>query len=58
VRVPEPGGKRQFAMLHWGLIPPWAKDAKIAYSTINAHGDQAGVSCGVQESPRAKMKNL
>ena len=32
-------GKRQLAMLHWGLIPPWAKDRKIAYSTINARGD-------------------
>ena len=23
----------------WGLIPSWAKDAKIAYSTINARAD-------------------
>ncbi len=22
--------------MHWGLIPPWAKDKKIVYSTINA----------------------
>jgi putative SOS response-associated peptidase YedK len=33
------GGKRELAMLHWGLIPSWAKDRKIAYSTINARGD-------------------
>ena len=32
-------GKRQLAMLHWGLIPSWAKDTKIGYSTINARGD-------------------
>jgi putative SOS response-associated peptidase YedK len=32
-------GKRELAMLHWGLIPSWAKDKKIAYSTINARGD-------------------
>jgi putative SOS response-associated peptidase YedK len=25
--------------LKWGLIPVWAKDAKIAYSTINARAD-------------------
>jgi putative SOS response-associated peptidase YedK len=25
--------------LKWGLIPSWAKDAKIAYSTINARAD-------------------
>src|SRR5262245_43610827 len=32
-------GKRQLALLKWGLIPSWAKDAKIGYSTINARGD-------------------
>jgi putative SOS response-associated peptidase YedK len=30
-------GNRQFAMLRWGLIPSWAKDAKLAQ--INARGD-------------------
>jgi putative SOS response-associated peptidase YedK len=29
-------GEREFAMLRWGLIPYWAKDIKIAFSTINA----------------------
>jgi putative SOS response-associated peptidase YedK len=32
-------GKRQLALLHWGLIPSGAKDPKIGYSTINARGD-------------------
>ena len=39
VRVPESGAKRQLVRLKWGLIPVWAKDAKIAYSTINARAD-------------------
>jgi putative SOS response-associated peptidase YedK len=39
VRVVEPGGPRQLALLHWGLIPSWAKDTKIASGTINARGD-------------------
>lgn len=30
---------RELALFHWGLIPSWAKDKKIAYSTINARGD-------------------
>jgi putative SOS response-associated peptidase YedK len=34
-----PDGQRELAMLTWGLIPSWAKDKKIAYSTINARGD-------------------
>jgi putative SOS response-associated peptidase YedK len=32
-------GKRQLALFKWDLIPSWAKDAKIAYSTINARSD-------------------
>jgi putative SOS response-associated peptidase YedK len=39
IRVPEPGANRQLVRLKWGLIPSWAKDAKIAYSTINARAD-------------------
>lgn len=31
-------GKRLF-MLRWGLIPFWAKHAKIGYSLINARGE-------------------
>ena len=33
------GGKRELALLRWGLIPSWAKDAKIASSLINARGE-------------------
>src|SRR5262245_38817935 len=39
VRQLEQGAKRELVELRWGLIPVWAKDAKIAYSTINARGD-------------------
>lgn len=30
---------REPAAVRWGLIPSWAKDAKIAYSTINARSE-------------------
>src|SRR5687768_9935500 len=30
---------RELALVQWGLIPSWAKDAKIGYSTINARAD-------------------
>jgi putative SOS response-associated peptidase YedK len=33
------GGKRELLTLQWGLIPFWAKDPKIGYSTINARAD-------------------
>jgi putative SOS response-associated peptidase YedK len=32
-------GRRELVSLKWGLIPSWAKDAKIANSTINARAD-------------------
>jgi len=32
-------GKRVLVSLKWGLIPSWAKDAKIAYSLINARSE-------------------
>ena len=30
---------RQMVMLHWGLIPHWAKDMKIGYRMINARAE-------------------
>jgi putative SOS response-associated peptidase YedK len=32
-------GGRTLALVRWGLIPPWAKDAKIGNSLINARGE-------------------
>jgi putative SOS response-associated peptidase YedK len=34
-----PDGARELAMLRWGLIPPWAKDAKGSVGLINARGE-------------------
>jgi putative SOS response-associated peptidase YedK len=33
------GGRRAARWHRWGLIPHWAKDAAIAYKTINARGE-------------------
>lgn len=35
----EVDGKICFALARWGLIPHWAKDMKIGYSTINARAE-------------------
>src|SRR4051812_10008061 len=32
-------GELTLELMNWGLIPAWAKDAKIGYSTINARGE-------------------
>ena len=39
IRVAPEARQREFVRLHWGLIPPWAKDRKIGYSTINARAE-------------------
>jgi putative SOS response-associated peptidase YedK len=37
--VREESDARRFALARWGLIPHWAKDTKIGYSTINARAE-------------------
>jgi putative SOS response-associated peptidase YedK len=32
-------GEPQARAMRWGLIPPWAKDAKVAYKMINARAE-------------------
>lgn len=39
IRVAPDAQQREFTMLHWGLIPSWAKDRKIGYRTINARAE-------------------
>lgn len=39
VRLDAESRQRELALLRWGLIPFWAKDAKIGYSTINAKAE-------------------
>lgn len=35
----QPAKTRQFKMMHWGLIPSWAKDTKISSKLINARAE-------------------
>jgi len=39
VRLKPDTSRRELTRLRWGLIPSWAKDPKIAYSTINAKAE-------------------
>ncbi|MCZ6748683.1 MAG: SOS response-associated peptidase [SAR324 cluster bacterium] len=41
VRQEPEGGGRRFDLMHWGLIPNWAKDASFAWRTINARSETA-----------------
>jgi putative SOS response-associated peptidase YedK len=40
VRLNGSTGEREFALMRWGLVPFWAKDAKVGYSTINARAEE------------------
>jgi putative SOS response-associated peptidase YedK len=39
VLQPSASTNRQFKMLHWGLIPSWAKDSKMGAKLINARAE-------------------
>ena len=39
VAIRSEDGKRIPKMMRWGLLPHWAKDEKICYSTFNARSE-------------------
>ena len=39
IKLDSETGERELTIMRWGLIPFFAKDAKIAYSTINARAE-------------------
>ena len=50
VRLDRDTGKRQLVLMRWGLIPFWAKDAKIGFSTINAKAETLATSPAFREA--------
>ncbi len=50
VRVNDETGERELAEMRWGLVPFWAKDSKIAYSTINAKAETLATSPAYREA--------
>jgi len=42
VRTPGSDRRREIALVHWGLIPSWAKDPAIGNRLINARSETAG----------------
>ncbi len=47
-------GRREGVMMRWGLIPFWAKDAKIAYKTINARAETVASAPSFRAAWRAR----
>jgi putative SOS response-associated peptidase YedK len=50
IRLNRDSGDREFALLRWGLVPFWAKDAKFGYSTINARAEEAASKPAFREA--------
>jgi putative SOS response-associated peptidase YedK len=50
LRLNRDTGQREFALLRWGLVPFWAKDAKFSYTTINARAEEAASKPAYREA--------
>lgn len=50
VRLNRDTGKRELALMRWGLIPFWAKDPRIGLSTINARAETVGTNAAFREA--------
>jgi putative SOS response-associated peptidase YedK len=52
--VLQPDGARQLDVMRWGLIPSWAKEAKIASSLINARSETVAEKPSFRSAFRAR----
>ena len=43
-------GARSLEVMRWGLIPYWAKDIKIGFSTINARAEEVDIKPAFREA--------
>ena len=50
LRLNRDSGSRECALLRWGLVPFWARDAKFAYTTINARAEEAATKPAYREA--------
>jgi len=54
VRYDEKERERSLEVMRWGLIPYWAKDIKIGYSTINARAEEIETKPAFREAFRQR----
>ena len=52
--VTNTSGQSEFEMLSWGLVPSWAKDARIANSLVNARADSVAHKPAFRAAFRAR----
>ena len=54
VRFDAKDGQRSLDVMRWGLIPYWAKDIKIGFSTINARAEEIDTKPAFREAFRQR----
>src|SRR5260370_22269239 len=54
VRYDAEEGQRSLDIMRWGMIPYWAKDLKIGYSTINARAEEVETKPAFREAFRQR----
>jgi putative SOS response-associated peptidase YedK len=54
MRLGRDSARPEFALMRWGLVPFWAKDAKIGYTTINARAEEAASKPAFREALRKR----
>ncbi len=54
VRMGRDSGQCEMALLRWGLVPYWAKDAKIGFSTINARAEEVASKPAYREALKSR----
>jgi putative SOS response-associated peptidase YedK len=50
VRLNRDTGAREIALMRWGLVPYWSKDANVGYSTINAKAETVATAPAFREA--------
>jgi putative SOS response-associated peptidase YedK len=50
VRISRDTGDRELTMMRWGLVPWWAKDVKVGFSSINAKAETLTTSRAFREA--------
>src|ERR1700748_3775066 len=58
VAIKSDHGKRTPKMMRWGLLPHWAKDEKIAYSTFNARAEAMTTKPGYRNAWKQRHPSL
>jgi putative SOS response-associated peptidase YedK len=54
VRLDAETGERELTVMRWGLVPFWAKDAKMAFNTINAKAETVTTSPAYREAMKRR----